>query len=32
MDFKFMLKDDYGYDVIVVFINRFSKKAVLLPY
>ena len=32
MDFKSILKDDYSYDVIVVFINRFSKKAVLLPY
>ena len=32
MDFKSMLKDDYSYDVIVVFINCFSKKAVLLPY
>ena len=27
-----MLKDDYSYDAIVVFINRFSKKAVSLPY
>jgi hypothetical protein len=27
-----MPRDDDGYNVIVVFIDRFSKKAVSLPY
>ena len=27
-----MLKDNEGYNVIVVFINYLSKKAVSLPY
>ncbi len=26
-----MPKDDEGYNIIVVFINRFSKKAVIIP-
>ena len=26
-----MLEDDEGYDNVAVFIDRFSKKAVLLP-
>ena len=27
-----MLEDNEGYNIIVVFINRLSKKAVSLPY
>ena len=27
-----MPRDDNGYDAIAVFIDRFSKKAVSLPY
>ncbi len=26
-----MPKDDEGYNIIIVFINRFSKKAVTIP-
>ncbi len=26
-----MPKDDKGYNIIAVFINRFSKKAVIIP-
>ncbi len=26
-----MLKDDEGYNIIVVFIDRFSKKVVTIP-
>ena len=32
VDFKLMPRDDDGYDTIAVFIDRFSKKAVSLPY
>ena len=32
MDFKSIPKDKLGYDAIVVFIYRLSKRPILVPY
>ena len=32
MDFKSFLKDKLGYDAIIVFIYRLSKRPISVPY